>query len=125
METEHWAKLESEWRRRSLHVLSDTTTVCFPRQLGGGPVQGLVEALQSLGLTEGVRLLRHTELQDDKHSTGNKHTWHALTDSQLSFQKQTESFHIQTHFGVCFQVSSGFMCESSSAFSSMCLYMTY
>uniref|UniRef100_A0A671Y170 Nuclear factor of kappa light polypeptide gene enhancer in B-cells 2 (p49/p100) n=1 Tax=Sparus aurata TaxID=8175 RepID=A0A671Y170_SPAAU len=39
--------------------------------LGGGPVQGLVEALQSLGLTEGVQLLRHTELQDDKHSTGN------------------------------------------------------
>lgn len=40
-------------------------------QLGGGPVEGLVEALESLGLTEGVRLLRNTELRDDKHSTGN------------------------------------------------------
>lgn len=42
-------------------------------QLGGGLVQGLLDALQSLGLTEGVRLLRNTELRDDKHSTGNTH----------------------------------------------------
>lgn len=37
-------------------------------------MEGLVEALQSLGLTEGVRLLRNTELRDDKHSTGETHT---------------------------------------------------
>lgn len=39
-------------------------------QLGGGPVEGLVEALQALGLTEGVQLLRNTELRDDKLSSG-------------------------------------------------------
>lgn len=39
-------------------------------QLGGGPVEGLVEAFQSLGLTEGVMLLRDTERKEDKHSTG-------------------------------------------------------
>ncbi|XP_036408052.1 nuclear factor NF-kappa-B p100 subunit-like isoform X1 [Megalops cyprinoides] len=33
-------------------------------QLGGGQVEALVEALQSLGLNEGVRLLRQTELRD-------------------------------------------------------------
>ncbi|KAI1894477.1 hypothetical protein AGOR_G00116210 [Albula goreensis] len=38
-------------------------------QLGGGQVEGLVEALQSLGLNEGVRLLRQTELRDKAQST--------------------------------------------------------
>ncbi|KAJ8418353.1 hypothetical protein AAFF_G00140620 [Aldrovandia affinis] len=38
-------------------------------QLGGGQVDGLVEALQSLGLNEGVRLLRQTELRDKAQST--------------------------------------------------------
>uniref|UniRef100_A0A7N6C0Y1 RHD domain-containing protein n=1 Tax=Anabas testudineus TaxID=64144 RepID=A0A7N6C0Y1_ANATE len=46
-----------------------TRSVCVSVQLGGGPVEGLVEALQSLGLTEGVRLLRNAELRADKHST--------------------------------------------------------
>ncbi|XP_028983201.2 LOW QUALITY PROTEIN: nuclear factor NF-kappa-B p100 subunit [Betta splendens] len=38
-------------------------------RLGGGPVEGLVEALQSLGLTEGVRVLTNARLRADKHST--------------------------------------------------------
>lgn len=37
-------------------------------QLSGGPVEGLVDALQSLGLTEGVRLLRHAELRAEKQN---------------------------------------------------------
>ncbi|XP_072559976.1 nuclear factor NF-kappa-B p100 subunit-like [Paramormyrops kingsleyae] len=37
-------------------------------QVGGGQVAGLVEALQSLGLNEGVMLLRQTEMKDKTHS---------------------------------------------------------
>uniref|UniRef100_A0A8P4KAM6 Nuclear factor of kappa light polypeptide gene enhancer in B-cells 2 (p49/p100) n=1 Tax=Dicentrarchus labrax TaxID=13489 RepID=A0A8P4KAM6_DICLA len=48
------------------------------------PVEGLVEALQSLGLTEGVRLLRNTELRDDKHSTD------ATVDSGFGSQPMEE-----------------------------------
>uniref|UniRef100_A0A8C9T0X5 Nuclear factor of kappa light polypeptide gene enhancer in B-cells 2 (p49/p100) n=1 Tax=Scleropages formosus TaxID=113540 RepID=A0A8C9T0X5_SCLFO len=39
-------------------------------QLAGGHLEGLVEALRSLGLTEGVRLLRQTETRDKSQSTG-------------------------------------------------------
>ncbi|XP_048865323.1 nuclear factor NF-kappa-B p100 subunit-like isoform X3 [Brienomyrus brachyistius] len=39
-------------------------------QLGGGQLETLVEALQSLGLNEGVKLLRQTELRDKAQSTG-------------------------------------------------------
>ncbi|XP_041920832.1 nuclear factor NF-kappa-B p100 subunit isoform X1 [Alosa sapidissima] len=38
-------------------------------QLAGGAVEGLVEALQSLGINEGVRLLRQTQVREDKQST--------------------------------------------------------
>ncbi|MFT7805948.1 nuclear factor NF-kappa-B p100 subunit-like isoform X2 [Arapaima gigas] len=38
-------------------------------QLGGGHLEGLIEALDSLGLTEGVRLLRQTETRDKSQST--------------------------------------------------------
>uniref|UniRef100_A0A8C9UA38 Nuclear factor of kappa light polypeptide gene enhancer in B-cells 2 (p49/p100) n=1 Tax=Scleropages formosus TaxID=113540 RepID=A0A8C9UA38_SCLFO len=38
-------------------------------QLAGGHLEGLVEALRSLGLTEGVRLLRQTETRDKSQST--------------------------------------------------------
>ncbi|KAI1887071.1 hypothetical protein AGOR_G00202350 [Albula goreensis] len=38
-------------------------------KLGGGQVEGMVEALQSLGLNEGVRLLRQTELRDKTQTT--------------------------------------------------------
>ena len=43
-------------------------------QLGGGPLDGLVDALQSLGLSDGVQLLRSSELRDDKHNTGEDKT---------------------------------------------------
>uniref|UniRef100_A0A671Y885 Nuclear factor of kappa light polypeptide gene enhancer in B-cells 2 (p49/p100) n=1 Tax=Sparus aurata TaxID=8175 RepID=A0A671Y885_SPAAU len=71
-----WKKLAEKLGMMTLtHLYLDSPTPCQHLlqhyKLGGGPVQGLVEALQSLGLTEGVQLLRHTELQDDKHSTGN------------------------------------------------------
>lgn len=39
-------------------------------QLSGGPVDGLVEALQSLGVSEGVRLLKDSQPREDKQSTG-------------------------------------------------------
>ncbi|XP_030297753.1 nuclear factor NF-kappa-B p100 subunit isoform X2 [Sparus aurata] len=69
-----WKKLAEKLGMMTLtHLYLDSPTPCQHLlqhyKLGGGPVQGLVEALQSLGLTEGVQLLRHTELQDDKHST--------------------------------------------------------
>ncbi|XP_076830157.1 nuclear factor NF-kappa-B p100 subunit isoform X2 [Brachyhypopomus gauderio] len=38
-------------------------------QLGGGPLEGLVDALQSLGLSEGVRLLRARQPSEDKQSS--------------------------------------------------------
>ncbi|XP_059422514.1 nuclear factor NF-kappa-B p100 subunit-like isoform X2 [Carassius carassius] len=41
-------------------------------QLSGGPVDGLVEALQSLGVSEGVRLLRDSQPREDKQSTDSK-----------------------------------------------------
>lgn len=51
---------------------SSLTVTCV--QLAGGPVQVLIEALQDLGLSEGVRLLRNTERQHEKHNIGNTHT---------------------------------------------------
>lgn len=51
---------------------SGLTVACV--QLAGGPVQLLIEALQDLGLSEGVRLLRNTERQQEKHNLGNTHT---------------------------------------------------
>ncbi|CAK6984497.1 nuclear factor NF-kappa-B p100 subunit, partial [Scomber scombrus] len=69
-----WKKLAEKLGMLTLtHLYQDSPTP--PRhllqhyKLGGGPVDGLVEALHSLGLKEGVRLLRNTERQDDKHST--------------------------------------------------------
>ncbi|XP_058241949.1 nuclear factor NF-kappa-B p100 subunit isoform X2 [Hemibagrus wyckioides] len=38
-------------------------------QLGGGPLEGLVDALQSLGLAEGAQLLRNKQPSEDKQST--------------------------------------------------------
>nr|XP_046257028.1 nuclear factor NF-kappa-B p100 subunit isoform X2 [Scatophagus argus]XP_046257030.1 nuclear factor NF-kappa-B p100 subunit isoform X2 [Scatophagus argus] len=69
-----WRKLAEKLGMMTLtHLYLDSPTPCHHLlqhyKLGGGPVQGLVDALQSLGLTEGVRLLRNTELRDDKHST--------------------------------------------------------
>ncbi|XP_075939591.1 nuclear factor NF-kappa-B p100 subunit-like isoform X2 [Anarhichas minor] len=69
-----WRKLAEKLGMMTLtHLYLDSPTPCHQLlqhyQLGGGPVEGLVEALQSLGLTEGVRLLRTSELRDDKLST--------------------------------------------------------
>nr|XP_020477943.1 nuclear factor NF-kappa-B p100 subunit [Monopterus albus] len=69
-----WRKLAEKLGMMTLtHLYQDSATPCHHLlqyyKLGGGPVEGLVEALQSLGLSEGVRLLRNTERQDDKHST--------------------------------------------------------
>lgn len=44
--------------------------MCLCVQLSGGPVDGLVEALQSLGVSEGVRLLTASQPREDKQSSG-------------------------------------------------------
>lgn len=84
-----WRKLAEKLGMMTLtNLYVDSPTPCHQLlkhyQLGGGPVEGLVEALQSLGLTEGVRLLRNTELRDDKHSTD------ATVDSGFGSQPMEE-----------------------------------
>ncbi|XP_028428512.1 nuclear factor NF-kappa-B p100 subunit, partial [Perca flavescens] len=84
-----WRKLAEKLGMMTLtHLYLDSPTPCHHLlqhyQLGGGPVEGLVEALQSLGLTEGVRLLRNSELRDDKHSTD------ATVDSGFGSQPMEE-----------------------------------
>lgn len=84
-----WRKLAEKLGMMTLtHLYQDTPTPCHHLlqhyQLGGGPVEGLVEALQSLGLTEGVRLLRNSELRDDKHNTD------ATVDSGFGSQPMEE-----------------------------------
>ncbi|XP_017289142.1 nuclear factor NF-kappa-B p100 subunit isoform X2 [Kryptolebias marmoratus] len=84
-----WMKLAEKLGMMTLtHLYRDSQTPCQHLlqhyKVGGGPVEVLVEALQSLGLTEGVRLLRNTELQDDKHSTD------ATVDSGFSSQPMEE-----------------------------------
>ncbi|PWA20113.1 hypothetical protein CCH79_00017679, partial [Gambusia affinis] len=69
-----WMKLAEKLGMMTLtHLYEDSATPCQHLlqhyKLGGGPVEGLVEALQALGLTEGVQLLRNTELRDDKLSS--------------------------------------------------------
>ncbi|XP_056147683.1 nuclear factor NF-kappa-B p100 subunit isoform X2 [Lampris incognitus] len=69
-----WKKLAEKLGMMSLaHLYQDSPLPCqhllHNYQLGGGPVQGLVEALQSLGLMEGVRLLKNTKVQQEKHTT--------------------------------------------------------
>ncbi|XP_029377474.1 nuclear factor NF-kappa-B p100 subunit isoform X3 [Echeneis naucrates] len=84
-----WKKLAEKLGMMTLtHLYQDSPTPCHHLlqhyKLGGGPVEGLVEALQSLGLSEGVRLLRNTELRDDKHSTD------ATVDSGFGSQPMEE-----------------------------------
>ncbi|XP_069579873.1 nuclear factor NF-kappa-B p100 subunit [Brachyistius frenatus] len=84
-----WRKLAEKLGMMTLtHLYQDSRTPCHHLlqyyKLGGGAVEGLVEALQSLGLTEGVQLLRNTEIQDDKHSTD------ATVDSGFGSQPMEE-----------------------------------
>lgn len=65
---------------------SSLTVTCV--QLAGGPVQVLIEALQDLGLSEGVRLLRNTERQHEKHNIGNTHTRTCLDTRSLVDARQ-------------------------------------
>lgn len=72
-----WRKLAEKLGMMTLtHLYQDSPAPCQHLlqhyKLGGGPVEGLVDALQSLGLTEGVRLLRTSEPQEDKHSADAK-----------------------------------------------------
>uniref|UniRef100_A0A8D3A5S7 RHD domain-containing protein n=1 Tax=Scophthalmus maximus TaxID=52904 RepID=A0A8D3A5S7_SCOMX len=69
-----WRKLAEKLGMMTLtHLYQDSPAPCHHLlqhyRLGGGPVRGLVEALQSLGLSDGVRLLRSSELPDDKLNT--------------------------------------------------------
>uniref|UniRef100_A0A3P8YPE5 RHD domain-containing protein n=1 Tax=Esox lucius TaxID=8010 RepID=A0A3P8YPE5_ESOLU len=69
-----WRQLAERLNMLSLaHLYQESPSPCHKLlenyQLGGGPVEGLVEALQSLGLTDGVRLLRQAERREDKQST--------------------------------------------------------
>lgn len=84
-----WVKLAEKLGMMTLTQLyEDSPTPCQHLlqhyKLGGGPVEGLVEALQSLGLTEGVRLLTNSQLRDDKHSSD------ATVDSGFSSQPMEE-----------------------------------
>ncbi|XP_022072227.1 nuclear factor NF-kappa-B p100 subunit [Acanthochromis polyacanthus] len=84
-----WKKLAEKLGMMTLtHLYQDSPIPCHHLlqhyKLGGGAIEGLAEALQSLGLTEGVRLLRNTELRDDKHSTD------ATVDSGFGSQPMEE-----------------------------------
>ncbi|CAL8297824.1 unnamed protein product [Merluccius merluccius] len=71
------------------HLYQDSPSPCqhllLSYQLGGGAVEVLVEALQGLGLTEGVRVLRQAQLNQDKHSTD------ATVDSGFGSQPMEEA----------------------------------
>ncbi|XP_038164278.1 nuclear factor NF-kappa-B p100 subunit [Cyprinodon tularosa] len=84
-----WMKLAEKLGMMTLtHLYQDSPTPCQNLlqhyKLGGGPVEGLVDALQSLGLTEGVRLLRNTEQRHDKLASD------ATVDSGFSSQPMEE-----------------------------------
>uniref|UniRef100_A0A4W4EF40 RHD domain-containing protein n=1 Tax=Electrophorus electricus TaxID=8005 RepID=A0A4W4EF40_ELEEL len=70
-----WRELAEKLGMLTLaHLYQESTMPCYNLlenyQLSGGPLEGLVEALQSLGLSEGVRLLRASQPSEDKQSTG-------------------------------------------------------
>lgn len=84
-----WRKLAEKLGMMTLtHLYQDSSTPCHHLlqhyKLGGGAVDGLVDALQSLGLSEGVRLLQRSELQDDKHNAD------ATVDSGFGSQPMEE-----------------------------------
>ncbi|KAM9364432.1 nuclear factor NF-kappa-B p100 subunit isoform 2-T2 [Pholidichthys leucotaenia] len=84
-----WRKLAEKLGMMTLtHLYQDEPAPCHcllqHYKLGGGPVEGLVEALQSLGLTEGVRLLRRNKIPEDTHNTD------ATVDSGFGSQPMEE-----------------------------------
>ncbi|XP_060942990.1 nuclear factor NF-kappa-B p100 subunit [Limanda limanda] len=86
-----WRKLAEKLGMMTLtltHLYQDSATPCHHLlqhyKLGGGPLDGLVDALQSLGLSDGVQLLRSSELRDDKHNTD------ATVDSGFGSQPMEE-----------------------------------
>ncbi|KAM9848034.1 nuclear factor NF-kappa-B p100 subunit isoform 2-T2 [Aulostomus maculatus] len=84
-----WRKLAEKLGMMTLtHLYQDSPTPCHHLlqhyKLGGGPFEGLIEALQSLGLTEGVRLLRNSELREDKDGS------EATVDSGFGSQPMEE-----------------------------------
>ncbi|XP_061086918.1 nuclear factor NF-kappa-B p100 subunit-like isoform X1 [Conger conger] len=69
-----WRRLAEKLGLRTLaHLFQQSLSPCKSLlenyKLGGGRVEGLVEALQSLGLNEGVQLLRQRELIDKIQTT--------------------------------------------------------
>ncbi|KAA0717893.1 NF-kappa-B p100 subunit DNA-binding factor KBF2 [Triplophysa tibetana] len=69
-----WKKLAEKLGMLTLtHLYQESTTPCQMLlenyQLSGGPVDFLVEALQSLGVSEGVRLLNDCKPKEDEQSS--------------------------------------------------------
>ncbi|XP_064177056.1 nuclear factor NF-kappa-B p100 subunit-like isoform X1 [Anguilla rostrata] len=69
-----WRRLAEELGLLTLaHLFQESASPCKSLlenyQFGGGRVDGLVEALQSLGLNEGVQLLSQKELKDKTQTT--------------------------------------------------------
>lgn len=69
-----WRELAEKLGMLTLtHLYQDSASPCQKLlesyQLSGGPVDGLVEALQALGVREGVRLLRDSQPREDKQSS--------------------------------------------------------
>uniref|UniRef100_A0A8C4Z0F1 RHD domain-containing protein n=1 Tax=Gadus morhua TaxID=8049 RepID=A0A8C4Z0F1_GADMO len=71
------------------HLYQDSPSPCqhllHSYQLGGGAVEGLVGALEGLGLTEGVRVLRQAQLHQEKHTAD------ATVDSGFGSQPMEEA----------------------------------
>ncbi|XP_056113190.1 nuclear factor NF-kappa-B p100 subunit [Rhinichthys klamathensis goyatoka] len=72
-----WRELAEKLGMLTLtHLFQESASPCQKLlenyQLSGGPVDGLVEALQSLGVNEGVRLLTASQPREDKQSSDSK-----------------------------------------------------
>ncbi|KAK9964560.1 hypothetical protein ABG768_005724 [Culter alburnus] len=72
-----WRELAEKLGMLTLtHLFQESASPCQKLlenyQLSGGPVDGLVEALQSLGVSEGVRLLTASQPREDKQSSDSK-----------------------------------------------------
>ncbi|MGH0125794.1 UNVERIFIED_CONTAM: hypothetical protein FKN15_051035 [Acipenser sinensis] len=63
------------------------------KQVAGGRVESLIDALQALGLNEGVRVLREAELKDKTHTTEVKvdSGYDSQSTEQLEQEKMDES----------------------------------